>query len=157
MTDTPPDSRCDPRDIHQLLLDVTGRALMAGDFDAFARHFTLPQQIDSFEGLLLVKDSDQLRVVFDGVCAHYRSHGVTEMVRTSTEAAYQGADKITCTHESRLYRGETLIHAPYSAFSVLVRTGDGWKVSFSQYAITDAPDLNAALAGHPVPAPTKHE
>ena len=138
----------DPREIHQRVLDVTGRALMTREFDAFSAHFHLPQQVDSFDGLILVETPERLRQLFDGICTYYRDQGVTELVRTSLEASFQRPDKINCTHESRLLRGNTLVNAPFCAFSVLIWTETGWKVSFSQYAIADAPVLNVALTGN---------
>ena len=137
------------RAVSRHLLEVTGRGLMSGDFALFAPCFLLPQDIATYEGSRTVTTHEELRAVFDGVRAHFRTQGVTDMVRECVAAEFQGPDTIQATHQSWLLSGGRLVQPSYPAFSILRRVQGIWKVAFSQYAIADAPGHVAALTGAP--------
>ncbi|MEL7211591.1 MAG: hypothetical protein AAGK92_02945 [Pseudomonadota bacterium] len=139
--------RTSPKDISNDLLERTGAAMLSGDFDAFADCFELPQEMDTFHGRNLVETREDLRAIFDAVRQYYRSMGVTGMARHCVEAAYVDPDTVQATHQSRLLAGAELVLTPYPALSVLKQRGGVWRVASCQYAISDAPDLNDALAG----------
>ena len=136
-----------PKDVSNDLLERTGAAMLEGDFETFADCFELPQEMDTFHGRNLVQTREELRAVFDAVLQYYRSMGVTEMARHCVEAEFVGPDTVQATHQSRLLAGTELVLTPYPALSVLKRKDGVWRVASCQYAISDAPDLNDALAG----------
>jgi hypothetical protein len=137
------------RDVSEYLLEKTGEAMLAGDMDAFAQNFLLPQDIDTFDGRLRVDTVEEVKEVARNVRAHFMSKGVTEMVRHCIDAHFRDEKTVEATHETRLLSGTQLVQAPFPVFSVLKHTETGWKIASSQYAITDEPAHNAALTGRP--------
>ena len=135
------------RDVSEHLLERTGRAIMAGDFAGFAACFALPQEIDTFVGPRKIETLEELEATFKDVGRHYRSLGVTQLVRHCVDARFRDEDTVESTHETRLLNGDILAQAPFPVFSILKRTDEGWKIASGQYAIADAPAHNAALNG----------
>ncbi|MDJ0823821.1 MAG: hypothetical protein QNJ09_18690 [Paracoccaceae bacterium] len=136
--DTPAER--DPAEISDYLLRKTGEAFISGDFDSFAECFELPQDIETFEGQRHLETLEDLRSLFTSLQGYFRSLGVTSLERHCIEAKYRDPDTIAATHQSRLMTGSVLLRAPYPAFSVLKRRDGVWRVAFSQYAISDAPE-----------------
>lgn len=135
------------RAIHDDLLAQTGAALISGDFDLFSACFLLPQTVDTFDGRKLIETIEDMREVFSSVRSYHRKRNVTDIVRRSTEASFRDDETIVAVHTSRLLSGSQLIGEALSAFSIIKRTSDGWKVASSQYAVLDDPALSAALIG----------
>ncbi len=136
------------KDVSEYLLDRTGTALMTGDFDLFAACFSLPQQMETFEGRRRIETRDELKTVFDGVRSYFRQRNVTQLARHCIEATYRDPDTIVTTHMSRVVSGTSLVQKPYPVMSLLCRGDDGiWKVSDSMYAIEDEPRHARALSG----------
>jgi hypothetical protein len=133
------------REVCEYMLMRTGRAMKAGDFDAFRSCFTLPQVIETFEGSRIINDTAQLKTVFDAVRTHYIKNGVTEIVRHCVEAEFVGVDRVLATHETRLVSGNVITQKPFPVMSVLKFDGTDWYIASSSYAIEDRSDHNAAL------------
>jgi hypothetical protein len=136
----------DPVAIAEDLLERTGAAMMAGDFDQFAKYFHLPQQVETFETVSLLETEMDLRTVFDAVRTYYQMKGVTRMVRRCVSAAFNDAMTVASTHETRLLHGSQFVQKPFPAFSTIAFVNDGWKVTSCSYAIDDAPEHNRALS-----------
>ena len=47
-------------EISEELLEITGAAMLASDFDAFVQYFILPQYVETFEGHVLVATQEWL-------------------------------------------------------------------------------------------------
>ncbi len=131
--------------VSEMLLEETRLALLAGDFDAFARHFLFPQVIETFEGRHRLNSRAELRAVFEAVCAQNRVIGLTDMVRTCIAAEFKDPDTIEATHVARLLSGTRLLQEPHTVFSILRRVGGTWKIASSQYAMREASPLRRAL------------
>ena len=134
-------------DVSNYLLDITGRAMMSGDFETFRSCFHLPQKLETFDGTRERRTPDELRQTFEPVRIHYRRQGVTQLVRDCVSAEFKGDDEVHATHQAFLLAGTELRQQPFPGFSILKRVDGDWKITFSQYAITDTPDHNRALSG----------
>ena len=134
------------KDVSEYLLRRSGDALFSGDFNAFAACFALPQKMETFDGRKLVETEEDLRSIFDGVRAYYRSLGVTILERRCIAARFATADRVEATHVSRLISGASIVQTPYPVFSIIERGEPGWRVVHSKYAISDAPAHNRALS-----------
>ncbi len=129
------------------LLDITGDALMSGDFERFAPCFSLPNAVSTVEGCVVMETREEMRAVFEDVHAYYASKGVTRLDRTVEFAVFDGPDMIRYSHISRLWNGETLVQPVYTSNSVIERRGDDWQVIDSKYSFKDRPDHTAAMIG----------
>ena len=136
-----------PHQIAESLLDRTGKAMDRGDFDEFADCFVYPREIETFTGKRLLANREDAREVFENVRLHYRSKGVTQVVRHCVDAAFEDEATIASTHETRLLRDNLLVQDPFVVLSTLIRTARGWKIGSTKYAIRDAPAHNTALSG----------
>ena len=135
------------RDIAAELLERSGRALETGDADLFATCFTIPKEMETFEGRRVLNSLEELEAAFREVCAYYAKAGVTSMVRHIVDAEFRNPSTIVSTHEARLLAGDQLIQQPYAVMSIIVADGDEWRIRHSQYAIIDSTDHNTALTG----------
>ncbi|WP_300033833.1 hypothetical protein [uncultured Roseobacter sp.] len=135
------------KDVSEHLLELTGGALMAGDFELFLTCFQLPYRLETFEGNRVLNTSEDLRVVFDAVRAHYNKCGVTQMFRHCVEARFRDPATIAATHETRLISGTVITQEPFAVYSILEHTGEKWVITSSSYAIGDREDHNSALLG----------
>ena len=133
------------REVSEHLLERTGQAMISGDKNAFLSCFSLPQEIQTFEGSRLITTEADLLQVFRAVRTHYEKIGITEMVRHCVEAAFSDPHTVIATHETRLVRGNVITQKPFPVLSVLRFDQSGWRIASSSYAIEDRNDHNAAL------------
>ena len=140
------------REVSEYLLQQTGTAFSQNDEDAFIQHFSLPNEIETFEGRKKINTPEDLRKVFRAVKAHYDKTGVTDVVRHCVEAAFIDETTVVATHETRLICGAMITRAPFPVLSVLKFNGTAWQIESSKYAIEDHHAHNKALmsAGTPV-------
>ena len=134
------------QDISEHLLERTGEAMLAGDFDSFAACFALPYEVETVDGNRLIETRDSLHLTFDNVHAHLLKQQVTLMARHCVSASFRGPDEVAATHETRLISRDILVQEPYPAFSILRKQADdAWRITYTSYVIVDSSDLNAAL------------
>lgn len=133
--------------ITQELLDITGAAILSGDFVSFCDCFSLPTVFDTFEGRVRLDTVADLEARFKKVRAHYASLNMTDHVRHIVSAEWFDSRTIHATHQGRVLSGNMLMQAPYTVFSILKNTGTRWQITVSQYAIPDSDQHNAALTG----------
>lgn len=124
---------------------------MSRDAGLFETCMDLPQQIETFEGRLQCESSAHLHAIFHSIVDHLRKSNVTDMARHCIAAEYRGPDIIEATHESRLLSGTQVIQPAYPVFSILRRINGLWKITYSMYAITDAPAHSQAIISVPPP------
>ncbi|QJF50197.1 hypothetical protein [Roseobacter ponti] len=141
------EQREDPVKISDDLLEKSGAAIMAADFDAFRPHFAVPQKLETFDGQRWIDSPEVLEEVFRDIVTYMRTTGVTDLIRHCVEASYKGPATIVTTYETRMLRGTELIQRPFPGFSVLRFSSDGWQVSGCVVAIADAPEYSRALIG----------
>jgi hypothetical protein len=122
-------------DIAEAILNVTGDALMSGDFDAFAAVFHVPQTMATMAGPIHMETLDDMRRAFDDMHAHFKAVGVTEMVRSIVAAEYKSPTRIESTHVSDILHNGKRIGDPYPVYSILERIDGDWKVAGGEYAL----------------------
>lgn len=135
------------REVSEHLLEATGTALMCGDFDSFQQHFLLPQELQTFEGMRVLKHVDDLKSAFEAVRSFYHRTGVTDIARHCIEAAFKDEQTIEAVHETRLLSGHVLCKMPFATLSTLRLVDGHWMVNGTSYAIAEPPGLNSALLG----------
>lgn len=143
------------KEISKIFLERTGSAAFSNDFETFSKCFHLPQEIGSFEGLRTIETLDELREVFDGTRSYIRQMGITQTIRHCIEANFRDVDTIAATHETRLLIGQTMAQPPYVAFSILKKFSDGWKITFSQYAVEKRQDQISRFSTSPTKPTSK--
>lgn len=144
MTDFPPAS-----EIMDDLLNWTGQALIDADFEAFLPHFVLPQVLETFEGPRNVKTVDNMKALFQSVCAFHKSRGVNRLVRSCRYAVYKDEDNIEGVLDALLFNGNELVHNMPSTFVMLTRHDDVWKIIYNMYGVNDDDGFGRALIHAP--------
>lgn len=136
------------QDISIDLLERTGAGLMSGDVSGFLSCFHVPCFVETFDGKRLLNSKLDIEDVYNSVRDYYRAHNVTDLIRECISAEFKTHETIYNTHITRLMRDdEVLFRRPFPVFSILRLLDDGWKITYSQYAIEDAPKHNKALSG----------
>ena len=134
------------QDVSEHLLARTGEAMLAGDFDSFAKCFSLPYEIETLDGKRSIETRASLRLTFDSVHAHLVKQQVTIMARHCVSACFRGPNEVAATHETRLISRDILVQEPFPAFSILRKQADdAWRITHTSYVILDSTNLNAAL------------
>lgn len=118
-------------------LQVTGDALISGDFDAFASIFDLPHNITTFEGNVVLKTPQDLRQTFDSIRNQFRQNRITSIVRQCISAQFDGAKRIKATHTTRLLAGAQQIGETSMGYSILTLKSGRWLGVASQYAVAE--------------------
>ncbi len=130
--------------IAEAILEITGDALMTGDFDAFAAVFHVPQFMATMAGPVHMETVDDMRRCFDEMHQHFKGIGVTELVRACVAAEYKSPTRIESTHVTELLQNGKRLNEPYPVFSVLEKIDGDWKVTGGEYALE--PSNGQALA-----------
>lgn len=131
--------------VAETLLDVTGKALLTHDFDAFAPCFALPQRMTTFGRVVLIEDRAGLQASFDEMCRAFRGMGVTALVREVLAAEYRSDSEIATTHLSHVMRHGTRLKDPYPVMSILRLTAGRWQIGTGDYALDDNSAQGRAL------------
>ncbi len=130
-------SRTEAIAIYQRLLDEIGAAVSAGDFAAYAVHFSLPHPMQTAAGETLVQTEEDLRHLFDSTCNSLALRNLNGLTRICTIADYADDQTIRGSHETWLMNPQNEIRERYVALSTL-RWRDGvWRVADSQYDGSD--------------------
>ena len=136
----------DAVDISQALLDLTGEALISGDFELFAGSFHVPQHVATMGQVNFIETLTDLRRAFDALHQHFVDEGVTELRRNCVTAKYTSSTRIESSHVSEMMQGETWFKPPYPNFSVLEKIDGHWKVTGGEYALDKSDGQAIALA-----------
>ncbi len=136
------------KDISEHLLKVTADALMQQDFDSFAAVFGLPQTMTTEQREIRLVTRDDLKTTFDQMCAYFQSLGVTELRRVCEAAEFHGPDRVEATHISYVIGDGKDLTPPYPVYSVLERLQGRWKITSSDYALSDDKPQAQALDPH---------
>ena len=134
----------------ETFLSANGRAFMDDDFSAFARHFRLPVQVETFAGVTELRTEAALRQSYDGMRQHFAHSGVKEMLRMCVKAEFTGPDRIGSSHVTYLLDGTTRIEEPYLCTAVFEREKGDWKVSAMSFAVDDRLGHAGAILHGPV-------
>lgn len=136
----------DPIKIAQNILDITGTALLKGDFQTFMKCFSLPQRLETFEGLRVMTTEAEMEATFNELYRHLQNNGIVDSVRLCKEAEFRDADTIALMHETRLLSKMKQIHSSYPAMSEMKRVDGVWKLSSGTYAIADDEEFSQILS-----------
>ena len=132
--------------IAEELLQLTGEALLARDFQTFSSYFELPLRLETIEGHRFVRTDAEFIEVFEAVLAHLDETEVADFVRTVIHAEFVNEDTISSVHLcSEIHAGGELRRAAYPVHSTLARNGTAWKIVSCLYVILDSTDHNRAL------------
>jgi len=127
-----------PLTLYQAVLDTVSQAIMAGDFDSYARTIDLPYLVQTNNARHLITQIEDLRSTFDALSQGLARRGVTHYERIVREADYVHRDRIQGSHYTHLIaNGERVLH-PKLVCQAIVRRGDAWLFSEACYPI-DAP------------------
>lgn len=133
-------------DIAEAVLEITGDALMSGDFDAFRSVFHVPQHMATMAGQIFMETEDDMRRAFDELHAHFKALGVTDLVRQVVVSEYTSPTRISSTHTSEVTRNGHRLCDSYPVFSILEKIDGTWKVTGSEYALDATNGQAMALA-----------
>ncbi|MEP1765462.1 MAG: hypothetical protein ABJJ53_02225 [Sulfitobacter sp.] len=128
-----------------MILEITGKALLAADFDTFASRFHVPHFISTIKDKTVLENNDDLLRVFKKVTQDYAIKGVTNLVRICEVAEYRTTTRIEATHTAHMMAGNDRIGPATPCFSVLEYIDGLWKVSSSQYAVDTKTTVGHAL------------
>lgn len=134
------------KDVSDALLEITGEALMSGNFEAFLSVFHVPQYMATLSGPIYMETEDDMRRAFDSMHAFFTSSGVTELAREVTESRFVAPDRIESTHIASTLRNGEIVTGPYPVFSTIEKIDGTWKVTGSEYALEADSGQAAALA-----------
>ena len=123
------------KDISEAILEITGDALVSGDFDAFASVFHVPQYMATMAGPVYMETKDDMRRAFDDMYAHFQTAGVDRLNRKVTEAHYVSDTTIESTHLSEVVSADGTSLGTYPVFSVIEKIDGVWKVARSEYCL----------------------
>lgn len=141
------DATHEARAVAQDLLDRSGRALLAGDFDAFRQHFALPNTVATPDGARQIEDVDALRRVFDRIGAFYRGFPDVGLDRVVENALFDGPDTLRYSHVAHILSGGVPVQGPVQSHSVAERRDGVWQVTASHYVVAADSAQRAALLG----------
>ena len=96
-----------------------------------------------------IRNSTDLRAIFDQLREHSQKLGVTDYVRTSIAAEFVAPDIISTSYETRIMNGNLLLQPAYPVYSTLLRVDGEWKVNGGVYAMVEDTDLIRALHAEP--------
>ncbi|MDG1471950.1 MAG: hypothetical protein P8Q26_10400 [Ascidiaceihabitans sp.] len=123
-------------------LDLTGTALMSGDFGSFASAFHLPQHLAMDGKKVLISTRSELKSVFDNMHAHFKSMGVTELLRFIEAASFTSPTRITATH---VIRNGQRLDAPDPVYSVIEKIDGNWLIVSGDHALDEKSGQGRAL------------
>ncbi len=135
----------DAKKIAEAVLQGTGESLFKGDFAEYVNYFSLPQTIETFKGVRRISTEEDLRAVFDALRASLEKMGVTDYERRCIASEFIAPDLISTSHETRLMRGNELLHDPYPVHGRIKRIDGQWKIVDGSYAIRGVAGIENAL------------
>ena len=123
------------KQVSEMLLELTGTALLNNNFNLFSQCFHVPHVIETAENKKVLKTLDDLEFVFDSVVEDYRRKRVTNLVRICDVAEFRSDTRVEATHITHMMSGDVRVADPFPVFSVLELIDGGWRGTSSQYAV----------------------
>ncbi len=131
--------------ISEMLLELTGTALLTNNFSLFSQCFHLPHLIETADSKRELETIDDLQTVFHSVTEDYRRKRITNLVRICEVAEFRSDTRIDATHITHMMCGDVRVFDPFPAFSVLEFFDGRWQISSSQYAVDTDTTVGRAL------------
>lgn len=134
------------KEISEMLLEKTGKALLSNNFDLFSECFALPHKIETPDSKRVLETPAEFKSIFDRVVSDYQNKRVTQLVRITEVAEFRNASRIEAMHITHLMSGNTRVKDPFPCFSVLEFINGQWRATSSQYAVDNQTTVGRALA-----------
>ena len=134
------------REISEMLLELTGEALLSGNFETFAVCFHLPHTIETPDYKRVLKTRNDLQAVFESVTDDYRRKRVTRLIRICEVAEFKSEQRVEATHITHLMAGDQRVTDPFPNFSVLELIDGRWQCTASQYAVDKNTTVGRAIS-----------
>lgn len=135
------------------LLDLTRRALLEGDFDAFERAFVLPHMHTTLEGTTFLETREDLQDLHARMTETLALLGVDDIHRVIQSASFVGPDRIVVEVVSHHLRGGQRVSKPFPVYTELLRCGDHWRIAAANYTVGRCnPDIADALMPETFPS-----
>lgn len=113
----------------QTFLDDVTIAVMAGDFDTFAAHVSLPFHLVTESARLVVTTEADLRAGFDDFQQTLKVQHVTDMIRLAESAAFLSEDQISGRYVTHLLANGHRAVPPFSSQMELRREAGIWRTA----------------------------
>ena len=113
-------------EVSEMVLAVTGDALMTGNFSQFNHWFHLPHVIETADTKRTLHTKEELKDVFDRVTEDYRRKRVTDLVRICEVAEFTSDTRMVATHITHMMSGNQRIGDPFPSLSVLEIINGRW-------------------------------
>jgi hypothetical protein len=136
------------KEISEDLLEKTGIALLAGDFDTFFECFHLPHFIASEKDKMVIENRDQFHDIFCRVTEDYMRKRVTDLIRVCDVAEFRTKTRIEAAHTTHMMCKSQRIAEPFPCYSILEFIDGKWLISASQYAVDTTTTVGTALDAH---------
>jgi hypothetical protein len=128
------------------LLDLTRRALLEGDFDAFEQAFLLPHIHTTLDGTVFLETREDLLELHTRVTREFARLGVDDIHRVILSAAFSGPDRIVVQTVSHHLSGGRRVNTPFPVMTELQRCGPQWRIASANYVVrSDNPTIADAL------------
>lgn len=136
----------DAKAIAENLLQRTGVAIEAGDFEEFSDCFSLPLEVVSSERQINVTDLSQLREIFQGVSWNRLKQSKGCVFREVVYANWFAGQDIYSVHvQFSSLKGRKGHFSQLKCLSRLVFSNDRWKINSTTYVEEDPIGQYAAL------------
>ena len=141
-------------EISEMLLEMTGNAMLEKDFEAFARCFHLPHILETPDEKTVLKTRVALRALFDRVTHDHADRNVNNLIRICEVAEFRGPFRVEATHITHLMSGTQRVADPFPTFSVLEYIDNRWQITSSQYAVDRNINVGRAFSMGPFESET---
>jgi hypothetical protein len=131
------------------LLDLTRRALLEGDFDAFEQAFMLPHIHTTRDGTTFLETREDLQELHTRMTREFARLGVDDIHRVILSASFVGSDRIVVQTVSHLLSGGRRVNTPFPVMTELQRCGPQWRIASANYVVRSD---NATIADALMPA-----
>jgi hypothetical protein len=136
------------KEISEMLLEITGTALLENDFDRFSNRFYIPHFIATAENKTVLETRQDLRELFNTAVAGYSRQRITNLARFCEVAEYRSDTRIEAMHITHLMSGNQRVAEPFPSFSVLEFIDARWQITSSQYALDKTTMFGNAIRLH---------
>ncbi len=134
------------KDISEMLLELTGDALLTRNFETFAACFHLPHTLETPDHKRVLHSRRDLQNVFDNVTDDYRRKRITRLVRICEVAEFKSETRVEATHITHMMSGDQRVGDPFPNFSVLEFIDGRWQATATQYAVDKQTTFGRAIS-----------
>ncbi|MEL6684098.1 MAG: hypothetical protein AAFN63_11855 [Pseudomonadota bacterium] len=134
------------REIIEVMLLRTSKAILDNDFTAMNACFALPLLLETKETELIITTEQEHREMFDRLVEGYVCKGVTDIIRVCEVAEFLEPNVIRSLHISHIMAGDQRVDDPLPTIATTELFDDGWRITAAQYAATTNVPVGRAMA-----------